>query len=100
MANPTSPQDRATNPQPQWRDTMRPVRILGLDVRAFAPWLLVVAGWYKLFGIAILTTIAFWVMERFGWTLDVAFRKTRSWIVGPNRPVFPPNRNRRLFRDP
>lgn len=80
-----------------WRNSMRPVRFFGLDVRAAIPWclLLVYARPVTIF-LAILSTVIFKGLEKRGLSFPDAMRALRSWFVGQSRPAWIQMRRRRF----
>lgn len=80
-----------------WRNSMRPVRFFGFDVRAVIPFfiLLFYARLHTLI-FCILTTIIFWLLEKKGLTVPSALRALRVFILGGFRPGWPKYKYRRL----
>jgi intracellular multiplication protein IcmT len=73
-----------------WRDSARPVRLFFLDFRACFPLLLLlfhVRLWT--FIIALFATLFFTALERYGFTLAVFGRWTRSFLAGPRKMAQP-----------
>lgn len=94
----TPPATDDARPTAHWRDTMRPIRFFMFDWRAFIPWPIWIFNItsLRLLLLVIAFTLTFWALERRGWTFDVAMRKLRSWLAGPERPAVSPTRPRRL----
>ncbi len=80
-----------------WRNTMRPIRFFGFDVKAVIPFcvLLFYARWSSV-TFCILATFVFWALEKKGLTVDSALRALRVIIVGRFRPGLPKFRRRTL----
>ena len=81
-----------------WRETMKPARILGVDGRAVFPLLLFavhLAVWTAL--IALASMSLFVVLERRGLTPPAAFRSVRSWLAGPIRHATPKYKKRKMI---
>lgn len=80
-----------------WRNTMRPIRFFGFDVKAVIPFcfLLFYLRLSTLIFAAIVTTI-FYLLEKKGLTFDAAMRATRLFIFGDNRPALTRFKYRRL----
>ncbi len=69
-----------------WRNTMRPVRFLGFDVKAIIPF------FFLLFHISygtlifcVVVTLFFYLLEKSGLTFDAAMRATRVLMFGNKR---------------
>ncbi|CCD28928.1 TraK-IcmT (modular protein) [Candidatus Glomeribacter gigasporarum BEG34] len=80
-----------------WRDAARPLRILGIDARAFFPllmWLYHPRKWT--FAAGMIAILGFFLMEKKGLTLPVLLRAIRHRLrgtvivarYGPNRSRF------------
>lgn len=80
-----------------WRNSMRPVRFFGFDARAAFPFLLLLV-YARLITLvlAIISTILFYFLEKYGLTFDAAIRRLRSYISGQKRPALMTFRLRRL----
>ncbi len=80
-----------------WRNTMRPIRFFGLDVKAAVPFfvLLFFPRWSTLI-FAFLVVAFFQFLEKRGLTFDAAMRATRLLIFGPKRPALMTFRHRKL----
>lgn len=81
-----------------WRDTMREVRFFAFDARSAAPILLFIMHmrtWTLV--LAILTMIAFSMLERRGLTFSAALRSFRSWMTGDYRPATLFSRKRKMI---
>ncbi len=73
-----------------WRDSARSVKFWIVDYRATFPlliFLLHIRLWTFLF--AILTTVFFAFLERWGFTVGVFLRWLRAYIVGPRKIAHP-----------
>lgn len=73
-----------------WRDSARPARFWIVDYRAAFPlliFLLHIRLWTFL--LAVLTTLFFAMLERFGFTVAVFFRWVRAYIAGPRKIAQP-----------
>ncbi|MGE4313101.1 MAG: IcmT/TraK family protein [Pseudobdellovibrionaceae bacterium] len=80
-----------------WRNSMRPVRFFAFDARAsFSFLLLLVYARPITLIFAILSTVAFYLLEKYGLTFDSAFRRLRMTISGRNRPALMTFRRRHL----
>lgn len=80
-----------------WRNSMRPVRFFAFDARAaFSFLLLLVYARLITLILVIISTFAFYLLEKYGLTFDSAFRRLRSTIAGRNRPALMTFRRRRL----
>jgi intracellular multiplication protein IcmT len=69
-----------------WRDSARNVRFWVVDYRAIFPlafFLFHIKLWTFMF--ALMTTIFFAMIERYGFTVPVFFRWLRSYIAGPQK---------------
>ena len=71
-----------------WRNTARPVRFFNVDARA-GVFVLLCLMHLRLWtiGLAVCAMVAFMILERFGLTLPLAFRRLRVWFLGPRRPA-------------
>lgn len=77
-------------PDTHWRDSARAARFWFLDCRAAFPFLLFllhVRLWT--FVMALLTTIFFATLERYGFTVNVFWRWLRATIAGKRRMAIP-----------
>lgn len=82
-----------------WRNTMRPVRFFGLDARSAIPYtFLIVYARPITFILAIVSTIAFFLMEKRGLTFSAAMRRFRRSMLSDVRPGITSFRHRR-FKD-
>lgn len=73
-----------------WRDSARPVRLWLLDFRACFPLLLLlfhIRIWT--FIVALIATVFFTALERYGFPLGVFFRWLRSYLAGPRKIAQP-----------
>jgi len=71
-----------------WRNTQKPARFFAFDARSFAAiFLFLVHARLWTFGLAVVTMLVFWVMERRGLTFEAALRAIRVWILGRRRPA-------------
>ena len=73
-----------------WRDSARSVRFFFIDFRAAFPlliFLLHIRLWTFL--IAVLATIFFALLERYGFSVNVFIRWLRSFIAGPRKIAQP-----------
>lgn len=73
-----------------WRDSARSVRLFFLDFRACFPLLILLfhIRWWT-FILAVVATIFFTALERYGFTLNVFLRWLRAFIAG-NRKIAQP----------
>lgn len=73
-----------------WRDSARSVRLFFLDFRACFPLLILLfhIRWWT-FILAVVATIFFTALERYGFTLVVFLRWLRAFIAG-NRKIAQP----------
>lgn len=77
-------------PNANWRDSARTPRFFSIDARAAFPllfFLLHIRLWT--FILAIIATIFFAALERYGFTLSVFFRLLRNFIVGKRKIAVP-----------
>lgn len=82
-----------------WRNTMRPVRFFGLDARSAIPYTFLIVYFRPITLIlAIVTTIAFFIMEKQGLTFPAAMRKIRRGLLSDVRPGITSFRHR-TFKD-
>lgn len=82
----------AQNPSPNanWRDSARPARFFIIDAKAAFPillFLLHIKIWT--FILALIITLFFSMLNRFGYTTEVFFRSMRSFLAG-NRKIAVP----------
>lgn len=73
-----------------WRDSARNVRFWVIDYRATFPllfFLLHIRLWT--FIVAIVATIFFALLERYGFTVGVFLRWTRAFVAGPRKIAQP-----------
>lgn len=73
-----------------WRDSARNVRLWFLDFRACFPllvFLLHIKVWT--FILAIMTTIFFSALERYGFSVGVFLRWLRAFVAGPRKIAQP-----------
>ncbi len=80
-----------------WRNTMRPIRFFGFDVKAVIPFCIIL--FYARLSTLIfclLTTLLFWGLEKKGLTADAALRALRVFFTGNVRSGQPRFRYRRL----
>jgi len=78
------------NPNAHWRDSARSVRFFIFDFRAVYPLLLALLHiriWT--FATAIVATIFFTLLERYGFTIPVFMRWLRSTFAGPRKLAKP-----------
>lgn len=76
--------------QAHWRDSARATRFWLFDFRAAFPLLLLVV--YLRFStliVAVLATLFFAALERYGFTVIVFLRAIRTWLAGPRKVVYP-----------
>ncbi len=81
-----------------WRNTARPARFFSVDARACLVVLLFIVHirlWTLLLMIGVLVLCA--IMERFGMTLPVAFRRVRLFFIGNYRPALVKAAERRFI---
>ena len=73
-----------------WRDSGRNVRLFFLDFRACFP-LLILIFHIRLwtFILAVIATIFFTIIDRYGFSLTVFLRWLRSYIAGPRKIAQP-----------
>jgi intracellular multiplication protein IcmT len=73
-----------------WRDSARPARFWLIDYRAAFPILLFLLHiqWWT-FTLAILTTIFFGIIERYGFTVPVFLRLLRCFFAGKHKVSSP-----------
>jgi intracellular multiplication protein IcmT len=73
-----------------WRDTMRPVRLLGVDARVVLPLALFLGHirWWT-FGLAIFLVFCLVILERRGLSVPAAGRWLRALLAGRHRPGRP-----------
>ncbi len=73
-----------------WRDSARSVRLFFLDFRACFPLLILLfhIRWWT-FIVAVVATVFFTALERYGFTLMVFLRWLRAFIAG-NRKIAQP----------
>jgi len=73
-----------------WRDSARSVRLFFLDFRACFPLLILLLHirWWT-FILAVVATVFFTALERYGFTLMVFLRWLRAFIAG-NRKIAQP----------
>jgi intracellular multiplication protein IcmT len=73
-----------------WRDSARSVRLFFLDFRACFPLLILLfhIRWWT-FILAVVATIFFTALDRYGFTLIVFLRWLRSFIAGNRRIAQP-----------
>jgi len=74
-----------------WRDSARNVRFFGIDFRATFPLLILIFNlaslWTWVF--AILATLFFALLEKWGFTVAVFLRWLRAYIAGPRKIAQP-----------
>jgi intracellular multiplication protein IcmT len=74
-----------------WRDSARNVRFFGIDFRATFPLLFLIfklaSLWTWVF--AILATLFFALLEKWGFTVGVFLRWLRAYIAGPRKIAQP-----------
>lgn len=73
-----------------WRDTSRPARFWLIDARAAFPFLLFllhISFWT--FGVAVVATFFFALLERYGFTLAIFRRWLRNLMAGPRKLAVP-----------
>ena len=73
-----------------WRDSARNVRLFFLDFRACFPLLILLfhIRWWT-FILAVVATIFFTILERYGFTLTVFLRWLRAFVAGPRKIAQP-----------
>ncbi len=76
--------------QAHWRDTARSVRFWIFDFRAAFP-LFVMLLHIRMWTIitAVIATLFFAALERYGFTVIVFLRSIRTWLAGPRKVVYP-----------
>ena len=79
------------SPTAHWRDSARVTRFFMIDATASFPLLffLVHIEWWTLIG-AVIATLFFSLIARFGFTVPVFFRWLRLIIAGPRKVAVPP----------
>ncbi|MAQ70797.1 MAG: type IV secretion protein IcmT [Alphaproteobacteria bacterium] len=71
-----------------WRNSMRPVRFFAFDARAAVSFLFLLVYFRMItFIFAILSTFAFYMLEKYGLTFNSAMRRFRSYLAGNKRPA-------------
>lgn len=73
-----------------WRDTMRPIRLLGMDARVV--WLVILFAMHKrwwTFILLVIALIAMVLLERRGMTVPAAQRWLLATVAGRLRPGRP-----------
>jgi intracellular multiplication protein IcmT len=75
---------------PHWRDSARLPRFFMIDARAAFPFLLFLLH-IKLwsFLLAVITTLFFALLERYGFTVTVFLRWLRATLAGPRKVAIP-----------
>lgn len=70
----------------EWRDSARTVRFFFFDAKAGLAFFLFLAhvAWWT-FALALVSFIAFGVLERYGFSIVVALRLARARLAGPVR---------------
>lgn len=78
------------NTEAHWRDTARSIKFFFLDGKAVFPLVLVLMYW-RLWTVivAVLSTIFFTILNRYGFTPIVFFRWLRSVIAGKRKISIP-----------
>ena len=80
-----------------WRNSMRPVRFFGLDVRAGIPFLILLFFFRPVtLALTVISTTLFVMMEKRGLTFDASMRTFRSWFLGQKRSAWLNVRRRRM----
>ena len=80
-----------------WRNSQRNVRFFGLDARAAIPFLILLFHFRLItFGLTIILTLVFVVLERKGLTFDASLRAFRRWLLGQKRPGWVKYNRRRM----
>lgn len=76
--------------EPHWRDSARPPRFFIVDARAAFPLLLFLLHirWWT-FILAVVATIFFATLERYGFTVPVFLRWLRSTLAGSRKFSIP-----------
>ncbi|MCL2505464.1 MAG: IcmT/TraK family protein [Alphaproteobacteria bacterium] len=70
-----------------WRNTQKPARFFFFDARsASAVFLFLLHARLWTFCVVVVVMLAFWIIERRGYSFAAALRAIRSWIVGRRRP--------------
>lgn len=74
-----------------WRDSARPVKLWFFDFRAAFPLLFLLLNLASLMTwiFAMLATVFFLLIERFGFTVTVFLRWLRAYIAGPRKIAQP-----------
>lgn len=73
-----------------WRDSARPARFFIIDAKAAFPvllFLLHIAWWT--FYVALITTLFFTALNKFGYSIEVFLRIVRSFLAGPRKLAIP-----------
>ncbi len=80
-----------------WRNSMRPVRFFGLDVRAGIP-LFILLFYLRpvTLALVVISTTAFMMMEKRGLSFDASMRSVRTWLLGQKRTAWLKIRRRRM----
>jgi intracellular multiplication protein IcmT len=73
-----------------WRDSARSVRLWLVDFRACFPLLIFIfhITWFT-FILALITTVFFGALERYGFSVSVFLRWLRSYLAGPRKIAQP-----------
>lgn len=81
---------RPPSPDAHWRDSARPSRFLFFDIKAVFPMLLFLLHielWT--FIVAIVATLFFTILNRYGFSVEVFLRWFRSLLAGPRKMAIP-----------
>ncbi len=80
-----------------WRNSMRPVRFFGLDVRAGIPFFILLFYLRPVtLALVVISTTAFMMMEKRGLSFDASMRSVRTWLLGQKRTAWLKIRRRRM----
>ncbi|MCB1551368.1 MAG: IcmT/TraK family protein [Alphaproteobacteria bacterium] len=80
-----------------WRNSMRPVRFFGFDVRAIIPFcILLFYARISTLVLCFVVTLFFWLLEKKGLTFPAALRSSRLFLFGNYRPGLTKFRHRKL----
>lgn len=78
------------NPDSHWRDSARPIKFFIWDGKAVFPMVLFLLyiRWWTFF-LALFAMLFFSILNRFGFTPIVFFRRLRGWLTGPRKMAVP-----------
>lgn len=80
----------APSPDAHWRDSARTVRFFFFDYRAAFPLVFTILHFRAwTFWTAVITTVFFAMLERYGFTVVVFFRYLRSFVAGKRKMAKP-----------